>query len=350
MLSNLIIPKHLNSGDKVATVSLSWGGPGDARLRARYEIGKKQLQETFGVQVVEMPHTLKDPDFIYKNPQARADDLHEAFLNPGIKAVISTIGGSDSVRLIDKVDLNILRNNPKIFLGYSDATVTNFMCLAAGLRSYNGPAIMTQCGENGGMHDYVVASMRKTLFSNEVIGEIAPSAEGYTTEHVPWEDSSTFSQKRTMNPQTGWHYIQGEAPVSGRLIGGCGETHMMFVGSKIWSRADLWKDAILFMENSEDAISAEQFLYNMRCFGAQGIIQTLKGILFAKPCRVPLEKWADYGEMLKRVTAEFDRPDIPIVTHMDFGHVDPIFTLPFGAMATIDPAKKRFSIDEPGCL
>lgn len=349
MLSNLIIPNHLNAGDKVAVVSLSSGMAGEEKFRDRYETGKKQMEETFGVQVVEMPNTLKGSEFIYNNPQARVDDLHQAFLDPEIKAIISIIGGDDSVRLIDKVDLEIIHNNPKIVMGYSDATVTNFICLAAGLRAFNGPAVMTQFAENTGMHDYVVQSLRKTIFSNEEIGEVSASSEGYTIQHLKWESPENKKIKRAMEPQTGWHYIQGDKAVSGRLLGGCCDVLPMFVGSKIWPEKKVWDKAILFIENSEEAISSDQFLYNLRNFGATGIMQKLAGIIFAKPCNVSLEKWPEYDAVLKKVTAEFDRPDMPIVTHMDFGHVDPIFTLPFGAMATIDPVNKRFSINEPGC-
>ncbi|MDB5477759.1 MAG: Peptidase LD-carboxypeptidase family protein [Alphaproteobacteria bacterium] len=347
MLSNLTIPSHLNPGDKVAAVSLSWGG--DEKFRARYEGGKRQLQENFGLQVVEMANALKGSEFIYNNPQARADDLHQAFLDPEIKAVFSIIGGDDSVRLIDKIDLDIIRHNPKIFMGYSDSTVTNFICLAAGLRAYNGPAILVHFAENGGMHDYVVDSLRRTLFSNETIGTIEPSIEGWTVERSPFEDPSTFDKKRTMQPQTGWNYIQGEHAVSGRLIGGCTDVLAMFIGSKIWPKAEVFDKAILFLENSEDAISADQFTCTLRNFGAQGIIQNLSGIIFAKPCRVPIENWPEYDAALKKVTAEFGRSDLPIVTQMDFGHTDPMFILPIGAMATIDPLRQRFSINSPGC-
>jgi muramoyltetrapeptide carboxypeptidase LdcA involved in peptidoglycan recycling len=349
VLSNLIIPEHLKPGDKVAAVSLSSGMGGEERFRPRYEIGKKQFEETFGVQVVEMPNALKGIDFIYNNPQARVDDLHQAFLDPSIKAIISIIGGDDSVRLIDKIDLDIIRNNPKIVMGYSDATVTNFLCLAAGLRAFNGPMVLTQFAENTGMDDYVIQNLRKMIFSNEVIGEIK-SADDYMVEFLDWQNPANQKIKRKVEPQTGWHYIQGDKPVSGRLIGGCGEVLAMFAGSKIWPKIECWKGAVLFLENSEDAITPTEFLYIMRNFGAQGIIRELAAIIFAKPCNVPLENWPEYDGVLKKVTAEFDRPDMPIVTHMDFGHVDPIFTIPFGAMATIDPVNKRFSIDESGCL
>ena len=349
MLSNLIIPQHLKSGDKVAAVSLSWGGAGDPERRARYEQGKKQMFDAFGVQLVEMVNTLKGTEFIYNNPQARADDLHQAFADPTIKAVIACIGGSDSVRLIDKIDYDLLRRNPKIFMGYSDSVVTNFICLKAGLRAYNGPAILTQFAENGGMHEYTRESVRKTFFTNEVIGEIGPAPEGWTCARSKWEKPETFHEKRPMQLQTGWNYLQGDKKMSGRLIGGCGEVLAMFIGSKIWPPLEMWKDTILFVENSEDAISHDQFLYNMRALGAIGILRDLKGILFAKPADIAPDKWSLYDQMLKQVTAEFDRPDMPVITQMDFGHTDPIFILPMGAMATIDPVNKLFSIDESGC-
>ena len=68
----MIKPKKLSPGDKVATVSLSWGGPGE--IPARYQAGKEQLQDEFGVRVVEMPHTMREAAWVAENPQARADD------------------------------------------------------------------------------------------------------------------------------------------------------------------------------------------------------------------------------------------------------------------------------------
>ena len=113
----MIKPQRLQPGDKVASVSLSWGGPGT--IPHRYEAGKKQLQDEFGLIVVEMPHTLRDADWLHRNPQARAEDLMAAFSDPAIKGIISTIGGDDSIRLLPYLDLNIIRSNPKIFVTIS---------------------------------------------------------------------------------------------------------------------------------------------------------------------------------------------------------------------------------------
>ena len=57
-------PKHLEPGDKVAAVSLSWGAAGRPDIRWRYELGKRRMEEQFGLRVVEMPHTLAPEDYV----------------------------------------------------------------------------------------------------------------------------------------------------------------------------------------------------------------------------------------------------------------------------------------------
>jgi muramoyltetrapeptide carboxypeptidase LdcA involved in peptidoglycan recycling len=78
-----------------------------------------------------MDHTRKSAEYVYQNPEKRAQDLMEAFLDPSIDAIISTIGGDDSIRIVPYIDFEIIRNNPKIFLGYSDSTITHFICYKA---------------------------------------------------------------------------------------------------------------------------------------------------------------------------------------------------------------------------
>ena len=113
----------LQYGDKVATVSLSCGGTGT--IPHHNQTGKQQYQDKFKLQVVEIQHTLADSEWISRNPEARAEDLMLAFSNPEIKGVISSIGGDDSIRILPFLDLDVIRNNPKVFLGYSDTTITH---------------------------------------------------------------------------------------------------------------------------------------------------------------------------------------------------------------------------------
>lgn len=71
----MIKPPKLKRGDKVATISLSWGGAGDKEFKHRYEIGKRRIEEIFGLKVIEMPNSLKGSKYLSENPEARAEDM-----------------------------------------------------------------------------------------------------------------------------------------------------------------------------------------------------------------------------------------------------------------------------------
>jgi muramoyltetrapeptide carboxypeptidase LdcA involved in peptidoglycan recycling len=89
----MIKSRKLQPGDKVAAISLSWGGPDT--FRHRYEAGKQQFEREFGVEVVETRHALRDATWLARNPQARAADLMEAFADRvqtgGLKTAICFI-------------------------------------------------------------------------------------------------------------------------------------------------------------------------------------------------------------------------------------------------------------------
>lgn len=339
-------PARLQAGDRVATVSLSWGGPG--AIPHRYEAGKRQLEEEFGVQVVEMPHTLADPDWVARNPQARADDLMQAFADPSIKAIISTIGGDDSIRILPYLDLETIRSNPKIFMGYSDSTMTHFACYKAGLVSFYGPAIMAGFGENAGMFPYMVESVRQLLFSAQAPGEIRPNEGGWTVEHLDWNDPLNQTRPRKLNGAMAWRYLQGQGVHRGRLAGGCLEVLDWLRGTAFWPLPEQWNGAYLFLETSEEAPPPEAVAQHLRVLAAMGVLPRLAGILFGRPGGdAPLETFDAYDEAIVQVvTREEGLTDLPIVTRMDFGHTDPMFVLPYGIEAEVDCDLKTFAILE----
>jgi muramoyltetrapeptide carboxypeptidase LdcA involved in peptidoglycan recycling len=346
MKHDIIKPRKLRPGDKVATVSLSWGGAGT--FPHRYQAGKQQLQDEFGLVVVEMPHTLSDDAWLKRHPHARADDLMAAFADPSIKAIISTIGGDDSIRLLPWLDLDIIRSNPKIFMGYSDTTITHMACFKAGLVSFYGPAIMAGFAENGGLFPYMVNSVRKTLFSTAPIGNIAPNSDGWSVEWLDWAEPENQSRRRKLNPSPGWKFIQGEGIRRGHLLGGCFEVLDWLRGTRFWPEPDAWQGAILFLETSEEAPPPSAVLYGLRCYAALGILSKLSGILFARPGgQVPVDQFEEYDQVLRQVVAEEEGlVDLPIITHMDFGHTDPMFVLPYGVQAEIDCDAQQFAILE----
>ncbi|MDE5994524.1 MAG: LD-carboxypeptidase, partial [Oscillospiraceae bacterium] len=131
----MIKPCKLKRGDKIAVVSLSWGGLGDESLIHKFYIAKERLENDFGLEVVTMPNALMGSKFVYDHPELRAKDLMDAFEDTSIKGIFCAIGGDDSVRLLPYIDYDIIKNNPKIFMGYSDTTVSHFMMYKAGLIS-----------------------------------------------------------------------------------------------------------------------------------------------------------------------------------------------------------------------
>jgi muramoyltetrapeptide carboxypeptidase LdcA involved in peptidoglycan recycling len=343
----LVKPAMLRPGDKVATISLSWGAAGD--IPHRYNYGKQQLQNVFGLEVVETRHALKPAKWIYENPKARAEDLMEAFADSSIKAIITNIGGEDSVRTLPYVDLNVIRNNPKIFLGFSDTTVTHFMCLKAGLKSFYGTSLFVGFAENCGMFPYQIADIKRTLFSAEPVGVIQPNTEGWTSERLEWFDPALATVKRKLQPNTPWRFIQGgDKKVTGRLIGGCIEALEFIKGTGIWPIAEEWNDTILFLETSEDMPEPTYIRWWLRNYASQGILHRVNAIIFGRPYD---DKYAaEYDTEILRVLNEEGLTGLPVVTGMDFGHTSPVFTIPMGAMAEINGPNKAFSILESGVL
>lgn len=338
--------RKLSPGDRVATISLSWGGPDE--FPHRYEAGKRQLQEEFGLEVVETAHALRDPQWLYENPRARAEDLMEAFEDPSVSGVISTIGGDDSIRLLPHLDLGTLRSHPKAFLGYSDTTVTHLALFKAGIVSFYGPSIMAGFAENAGMFPYTVSYVRKTLFSSKPVGGVEPNPDGWTAEELDWAVPENQEKPRQLNPPEGWRFLQGRGVVRGRLIGGCLEILDFLRGTEVWPGKDAWHGAILFLETSEEAPSPAVLSRALRVYAAMGILKELSGILFARPGGgIPAEGFEEYeAAILQVVVGEEGLDNLPLVTRMDFGHTDPMFVLPYGVEAEIDCEQKRFSIIE----
>ena len=88
-----------------------------------------------------------------------------AFLDKSIKGIFCTIGGNDSIKILPYINFDIIRNNPKIFVGFSDNTITNLICMKAGLVSFYGPSIMNDFAENVAVPTYTVNNVRTTFFA-----------------------------------------------------------------------------------------------------------------------------------------------------------------------------------------
>ena len=337
-------PKKLQAGDHIVTVSLSSGMAGEPEFLARYQRGINRVEKLFGLNVSELPHTLKGEVYVYQHPEERARDLTHAFRDESVKGIFSCIGGEDSIRMIPYVDYEAIRQNPKIFLGYSDSTITHLICYKAGVMSYYGPSILAEFAENGALFPYTEKWVRKVLFSDEPIGEVEPPAE-WTSEFIPWEGSE--ERPRRMQPSGDYEVLQGAGIRNGRLLGGCMEVLEMAKGTEVWPDKAEWDGKLIFFETSVEKTAPGMLRRWLRNYGVQGILENAAGLLFAKP--YDEQYYEEYKEVILEVVRdELGLSDLPIFYNMSFGHTAPMAVMPYGAMAEIDCEQKSFRIVESG--
>ncbi len=341
----MIKPEKLHKGDKIAIVSLSTGLLGEDSLKHKLDIAKDRLENIFGLKVITMPNALKGVSYLYEHPEARANDLMEAFKDESIKAIFTAIGGNDSIRLLPFIDFDIIKNNPKIFIGYSDTTISHFMMQKANLISFYGPSIMCEIADYGKMPDYVKSAIENILFKDSTNYEIKPS-EYWSKDFIPWDEKNINKTKKMTKETHGYELLQGKGIVTGEVIGGCIDTFPMICGTSIWPAENIWNDKILLLETSDEKISPDLLLYYLRNLGAQNIFSKIKGIIVGKPYMETY--YNEYKDIYIKVLKEFKQENLPVLYNINIGHA--LFTgiMPLGSKITVDyDNKKIFITDSP---
>jgi len=180
-------PSKLKKGDEVRVIapsrSLSIVSK-EIRQTANKRFADLGLKLTFGKHIEE------SDDFVSSSIESRIEDLHDAFADKNVKAIITVIGGFNSNQLLKYLDWDLIKKNPKIFCGYSDITALNNAIFAkTGLVSYSGPHYSTFGQEL--YFDYTLEYFKKCLLSDEPF-EIKPSEE--------WTDDHWFRNQKERSP------------------------------------------------------------------------------------------------------------------------------------------------------
>jgi len=341
----MIKPSLLSYGDKVAIVSLSSGLGGELAFKHKFELGKQRLESEFGLQPIVMPNALKGIDYLDKNPKARADDLMDAFEDKEIHAVITMIGGDDTIRLLPYINFDTLQRNPKIFMGYSDTTINHFMLYRVGLVSFYGPCVMVEFAENVAMHEYTKNCIRSMLFENNK-NLIIPPSNQWTSEFLEWANPENDTIKRKMTDDgKGYEILQGNGIARGRLLGGCIDVFPMLFGTELWPQKNEWEDSLLFLETSEECPHPDTVKYILRGLVAQGVVEKINGIVVGKPMG---EKYYEEYKLIfiRVISEEAGRKDLPILYNVNFGHNAPNCILPYGVEAEINCFERSLRICE----
>jgi muramoyltetrapeptide carboxypeptidase LdcA involved in peptidoglycan recycling len=342
---DFIKPPRLKAGDTVAAITLSSGLAG--LFPQVFETAKRNPEHLFGLNVITTPHALKDPDWIYSHPKARAEDLHWALENEEVKGIFSMIGGYESVRILPFVNHDLIRKHPKIFMGFSDSTIQNIAFLNAGVTSFQGPAMMAGIA-NLKAFPYAENWLRKILFEGYT-GKLEPAPQ-WSETHVDWATPDYLEKADTpLNVQEGegWLWLQGDKKFEGHLLGGCIEVLEMLKGTQWWPKPELFEGAVLYLETSEEAPQPSTVEYWLRNYGSQGILNSISALLFARPRSYTPEMKEQLYQNILKVLREVGCEDLPVVANMDIGHTTPMMVMPNGCKMSVDAGKKEVRLLEP---
>ena len=231
-----IIPPKLKSGDEVRIIAPSRSLSiitKDSRKIANKRFADLGLKLSFGKHVEEID------DFASTTIESRIENLHDAFRDKNVKAVITVIGGFNSNQLLRYIDWDLIKNNPKIFCGYSDITALNNSIFAkTGLATYSGPHYSSFGQEL--YFGYTLEYFKKCLMSDEAI-EIKPSDD--------WSDDPWYmdQKNRQLIKNPGWLVIN-EGQAEGTILGANLCTFNLLQGTEYMP--DL-KNSVLFLEDDE---------------------------------------------------------------------------------------------------
>ena len=247
------------------------------------------------------------------------------------------MGGDDSYRVLPYIDLNVIKNNPKVFMGYSDITTWMAVFAKAGIRAYYGPNLLTPIAQPGSLDNYTKEAITKCLFSTEMIGDV-PACSEYT--NIEWRNVSEDEINWVSN--TGYRLVQGSGVVQGRIFGGCAGPLRQIMGTEFFPSQDFFMDCIVMLEIGSPYGSVLAGLHDLRALDAVGMFRHAAGIIVGQLSE------EEENMLVKFLKYEACREDIPVLSNVDFVHRTPMTVVPMGAMAEIDCNCITFKIMEPG--
>ncbi|WP_435076878.1 S66 family peptidase [Halococcus sp. AFM35] len=349
-MAEFITPPAVEPGDQVAVLAPASNAPASARFV--YELGLERMRETFDLEPVEYPTATADPEWLADNPEARAEDVMDAFRDPDIAAVIANIGGHDQITVLPHLDGDVLREHPTRFYGYSDNTHLALFLWNLGIVSYYGGSTLLEYAMDGALFDYTEEYLGRALFDDS-IGEWE-EAEVFTDESGDWENPDSVDTTRDIEPADGRLWRGGDGTVSGRIWGGCYEVLVeQFLADRYLPGLDALDGAVLAVETSELIPDPAVVGANLRALGERGLLERFDGVLVGRAAARshaednPPEWRTNYRERQRdAITDVFEtyNPDAPLVFDCEFGHTYPTCPLPIGGEVEMDPTSESLRI------
>lgn len=310
-----IKPKKLEKGDVIGIISPA-STPADLK---KIENGVKYL-EKLGYQVKVGQNVGKEEGYLAGNDSERLTDLHEMFKSKDVKAIFSVRGGYGSGRLLDTLDYNLIKKNPKIFVGYSDITALQLSIFKkTGLITFAGPMLATDF--SGKINKYTEENFWKVITSNKKIGKL----------HNPREEKF-FSLTKG----------RGE----GKILGGNLAVLTSIMGTEFFP---VFKDTILIIEDiGEQPYRVDRLLNQLKL---AKIFEQINGVILGRfvDC-YETDKTKKSIELNSVISHYFADLKIPVLYSFSHGHVKENLTIPFGVKTKVNSSRGFVEILESAVI
>lgn len=312
-----IKPKRLVKGDTIGIIA-----PASPLYNKSDLVRGIRTLEECGYNVIVGNKVNNKYEYLAGTDKERADDFNEMFANKEVDAIFVTQGGYGCGRMLKYVDFNIVKENPKILIGFSDITILHLAIQKkTGLVTFHGPGMGGLNSEE--LTEYRKEYLEKALISTKPIGEIKPA-----------------NSKKWINVIRG-----GEA--RGEIVGG----NLTLICSSLGTPYEIdTEDKILFFEDVEtepwviDHMLSH--LYNA------GKLQKVSGIVIGecKGCE-PYKHNPGFPVTfsLEDILEEYIKPlNIPAIYGLPLGHTKDLATIPIGVKAYLDATNGKLFIEERG--
>lgn len=339
----LAAPK-LHAGDRVAVLSPAFAAP--AVAPEIHEQAMQRLRDLTGLIPVEYPTTRQ----LDASPEARAADVNAAFADPGIRAILATIGGDDQILVVPHLDAALAQADPKPFLGYSDNTNILNWLWRHGVTGYYGGSTAVHLGPGPGLDDVHLQSLRAALIDGGTIDVTEPGESEDVGRR--WTDPRALSEYGDRTATEAWTWSGPAARVEGRTWGGCLEVvDQLALADRLPSTYDL-RDRILLLETSEERPPASWVGRWMRGLGERGILDAVAGVVVARPPVSDFEFLPSPDEAAALRAAQRDvvietvaryNPDAVVCVGVPFGHTRPQWIVPYGGTMALDGATRTIT-------
>ncbi|MEI2712260.1 MAG: LD-carboxypeptidase [Nocardioides sp.] len=189
-------PRKAEPGDKVAVLSPSFAAP--AVAPKLHEQAMSRLTEITGLVPVEYPTTRQ----LGASPRERARDFNAALADPEIRALMATVGGEDQIKVVPHLDADLLRADPKPFLGYSDNTNILNWFWTHGVSAFHGGSTQVHLGPGPAVDDIYAQSLRAALLTAESLEITEPGeSEDFGRD---WQDPKALTEFGDREPTEPW--------------------------------------------------------------------------------------------------------------------------------------------------